>query len=152
MTAPTRIQQTGIQGTVSDAVAQVARAHRRRANDLLGELGLHVGQEYTLDALWRGEELSQTELARQVGVQKATMTVTLRSLERDGLVERRRDSADERVMKVRATERGMALREPVYAAWRQLEDETTAGLSAAERKTLGRLLVNVQRNLREVGL
>ena len=145
-------QQIGIDGTVSEAVAKVASAHRRRANDLLGEIGLHVGQEFTLNALWGGEELSQTELARRVGIQKATMTVTLRSLERAGLVERRRDESDERVMKVRATTRGIALREPVYEAWRRLDEQTVAGLTSAEQRTLHELLRKVRDNFEEVRL
>ncbi len=150
-TQTTPATATGIRETVSAAVAMAARVHRKRSGSLLGELGLHLGQEWTLEALWHGGELSQTELARRVGVQKATMTVSLRSLERDGLVERRRDPEDERMVKVRATARGMELRDAVYGAWRQLEDETVAGLSAAERRMLGELLATVQRNLEEGG-
>jgi DNA-binding MarR family transcriptional regulator len=117
---------------------------------LLGEVGLHVGQEFTLEALWPDEELSQTELAARVGVQKATMTVTLRALERDGLVQRRRDPDDERVMLVSVTEQGLAKRDDVYAAWGQLEDETVGGLTAGERQTFEALLLKVDEHLREV--
>lgn len=141
---------SGIDGSLSAVVANVARLHRRRAADLLGDLGLHLGQEFTLEALWANGELSQTELARLVGVQKATMTVTLRSMERDGLIERRRDPADERVMLVRVTRRGMGLREPLYAMWRQLDAETADGLSATDERALQRLMQTVERNLERV--
>ena len=144
-----RRDEPGIQGTSSYRIAQVARAHRKRASDLLGELGLHVGQEMVLEALWSGGALSQTELADRVGVRKATVTVGLRSLERAVLVERRRDPHDDRIVRVRATRKASALRPRVYRAWQRLDHETLAGLSAEERAALDRLLEVVGRSLNE---
>jgi DNA-binding MarR family transcriptional regulator len=139
----------GIQGTTSYLIAQVAKAHRKRASDLLGELGLHVGQEMLLEALWTGGALSQTELADRVGVSKATVTVALRSLERAGLVERRRDPEDDRIVRVRATAAAIVLRPRVYGAWRRLEEETVAGLTATERRALDHALGVVRDSLEE---
>ncbi len=143
--------ESGIQRTTSYLIAQVAKAHRKRASDLLGEVGLHVGQEMLLDALWTGGALSQTELADRVRVSKATVTVALRSLERAGLVERRRDPEDDRIVRVRATAAAIALRPRVYRAWQRLEDETVAGLTADERQALDHTLGLVRDSLEEGG-
>ena len=80
-------------------------------------------------------------------LQPATVTNTLRRLERDGLVDRRVDSDDQRVSRVYVTEKGHALEAPVSEKWPQLESESFAGLSAEERMLLRRLLLQVYRNL-----
>jgi DNA-binding MarR family transcriptional regulator len=139
----------GILNTLSYQVATVARSHRKRAEDLLNEIGLHTGQEMTLLALWDGGELSQSELAARLGVQKATVTVALRSMEREGLVSREKDPDDQRVTRVRATPKFLALGEGVRNAWARLDSETTAGLSAEEQKVFGDLLAKVAANLQE---
>ena len=63
-----------ITDTLGYLVAQVARLHRQRADELLGHIGLHVGQEMMLNALWTKEGVAQTELTRKMGVQPATVT------------------------------------------------------------------------------
>ena len=139
----------GITNTLSYQVAIVARSHRKRAEDLLSEIGLHTGQEMTLLALWDGKDVSQSELAARLCVQKATVTVALRSMERKGLVSREKEPDDQRVTRVRATPKFLALGEGVRNAWARLDAETTAGLSAEERKLFGALLEKVATNLQE---
>ena len=103
----------------------------------------------TLLALWDGKDVSQSELAARLCVQKATVTVALRSMEREGLVSREKDPDDQRVTRVRATPKFLALGEGVRNAWARLDAETTAGLSAEERKLFGALLEKVATNLQE---
>ena len=82
--------------TTSYLIAQVCKLHRQTADELLNEIGLHVGQEMMLCALWDREGVTQTELGEQLGVQPATVTNGLRRLERKGLVERTPESAPSR--------------------------------------------------------
>ena len=139
----------GILNTLSYQVAMVARSHRKRAEGLLNEIGLHAGQEMTLMALWNGESISQSELATRLGVQKATVTVALRSMEREGLVSREKDPDDQRVTRVTATLKFLALGEGVRNAWARLDSETTAGLSDDEQTQLSALLEKVADNRQE---
>jgi len=41
-----------IEETISYLLAQVCKAHRAAANEVLSETGLHVGQEMMLYSLW----------------------------------------------------------------------------------------------------
>jgi DNA-binding MarR family transcriptional regulator len=148
MNIPQR-RSLGIVNTLSYQVALVTKSHRKRAEDLLSEIGLHAGQEMTLLALWDGSDVSQSELAARLGVQKATVTVALRSMEREGLVSREKDPDDQRVTRVRATPKFLSLGEEVRNAWARLDSETTAGLSDDERKQLSTLLEKVADNLQE---
>ena len=59
---------------------------------------------------------NQRALAEAVGIQDATLTHHLNSMEADGLLTRRRDPSNRRVHNVELTERGEALFEDLRAA------------------------------------
>ncbi len=141
-------RRSGISGTTSFLFVQVARYHRKRAGELLGDLGLHLGQEMILEALWTRGALSQSELAEHAGVRRATMTVALRPLEKAGLVERTCDPDDRRIMRVVATEKSLVLRPKVYAAWEKLNREMISNLDIDERRVFERALRKVRNTMR----
>ena len=127
-----------LQDTFGYMLAQLCRLHRQRADVLLNEIGLHVGQEMILCVLWESEGVTQTELAEHLQVQPATVTNTLQRLEREGFVERREDSKDQRVSRVYTTEEGRNLKMAVQEKWSQLEEESFGGLSTEEGVLLRR--------------
>ena len=128
-------------------LAQACKLHRQRADNLLNTIGLHVGQEMFLTELWQKEGITQTELAEQLLLQAATVTNTLRRLERDDIVVRRADLDDQRVSRVYITDKGRKLEDSVEEKWGQLESEAFAGFSLEERILLRRLLLQVYQNL-----
>jgi DNA-binding MarR family transcriptional regulator len=83
------------------------------------------------------------ELAERAGVARATMTGLIDTLERDGLVTRRPDPVDRRMMSVHLTARGEeTLRSVLPGHFRNMA-AVMGPLSEAERKTLVRLLTKV---------
>ena len=94
-----------LKDTVGYMLAHACKHHRQRADELLNEIGLHVGQEMLLCGLWEKEGVTQTELAEYVMIQPATVTNMLQRLERGGFVERRPDIEDQRVSRVYTTEK-----------------------------------------------
>ncbi len=126
--------------TVSYILAQVCKLHRQRADVLLNEVGLHVGQEMILCALWENEGVTQTELAESLLIQPATVTNTLRRLEREGFVYRREDPDDQRVSRVFVTEDGRNLKAAVEERWSRLEEESFGDLSVEDGAMLRKLL------------
>ena len=136
-----------IKGTTGYMLAQACKFHRQRAETLLNEIGLHVGQEMLLSGLWEKEGLTQTELADYVRIQPATVTNMLQRLERAGIVERRPDAEDQRISRVYATKKGRGLEEAVEEQWGKLEQESFAGFSVEERVLLRSLLLQVYRSL-----
>ena len=125
----------------------IMRAHRARAQELLGALGVHVGQEMILFQLWKRDGLNQTELTSCLGVEPPTTTKMVQRMEASGLVERRADPSDGRVVQVWLSPRGRALEQPVTQAWQTLEAMTVAHLSAGERAILLELLSKVRLGL-----
>ena len=136
-----------VKETAGYALAKVCKAHRGNVGGLLAELGLHVGQEMVLIELWQSDGLRGGELACRLGVEPPTVTKMLRRLEGLGLVERSPDPDDARSFRVSLTEGGRALEGPVSRCWERAEEKTFAGLDAAERRDLGRLLAKVRAGL-----
>ncbi|MGO2658415.1 MarR family winged helix-turn-helix transcriptional regulator [Mycetocola reblochoni] len=78
---------------------------------LLDPLGLTHPQYLVLLALWERDPRTVTELARELRLDKATLSPLVKRLEASGYVTRRRNSDDERVLDVRLTGAGRALRD-----------------------------------------
>ena len=138
---------TPLPETMSYLLAQVCKLHRQRADELLNEIGLHVGQEMVLCALWDREGVTQTELGEHLSVQPATVTNALRRLERKGLVERIPDADDQRVSRVSPTAEGRQRKADVEEKWDRLEQVSFAGITSRERDLLHDLLSRVRDNL-----
>ncbi len=140
-------QKIPLRDTVGYMLAQVCRLHRQRADVLLNQIGLHVGQEMFLCGLWANEGVTQTELAEILQLQPATVTNTLQRLEREKIIERRDDLDDQRVSRVYTTEKGRSLERLVNEKWSQLESEAFDGFTVEERVLLRRLLQLAYQNL-----
>ena len=84
-----------------------------------------------------------SELGAVLGLAKSSLTGLVDRSERNGLVRRRPDPQDTRAVGVALTPRGGRLAEKFYAETCRRIEELPAGLSAAERDTLARLLGRV---------
>ena len=136
-----------IEGRVGYQLVQLSRAHRNRAEALLSQIGLHVGQEMILFRLWQEEGLAHSQLAELMCVEPPTATKMLQRMEAAGLVVRRPDPEDGRISRVYLTELGKSLEKPVLNAWNSLEEETIRGLTEMEQALLRRLLMQMRANL-----
>ena len=87
------------------------RKHRTAVDTLLNKHGLcNVGQPVILSILSQQEDgtiESQKELAKRLRVSPATVTVSLKSMERDGYVKKLSNSEDLRCKPISITEKGM---------------------------------------------
>lgn len=82
----------------------------------LNALGLTYTQYVTLLALWEQDGVTVSSLGERLHLDSGTLSPLIRRLEGMGLVERRRDHADERRVTVHVTEAGHDLRPAVAAA------------------------------------
>ncbi|MFG2358653.1 MarR family winged helix-turn-helix transcriptional regulator [Streptomyces sp. NPDC048521] len=133
MPAPApRIPSTAGEGPMSNAIFQLARAHRARAAAMLGEMDLHPGQELLLMQLLDRDGQTQSELLESVGLDHFTVSKSLRRMQDAGLLVREPAAHDRRVMVVHLTDKGRAVREPITAMWRALEETSARNLSAQQ--------------------
>jgi DNA-binding MarR family transcriptional regulator len=136
---------------LGDLLQQVARARRTRLATYLAPHGLHPGQEGVLLLLWSHPGLRQADLARRLGVEAPTVTRMLQRLERAGLVERRADAHDGRLVRVHPTPRARLLEGVVRRAVAEVDGVLTAELGIAETSTLVGLLERAARVLTPAG-
>jgi DNA-binding MarR family transcriptional regulator len=91
------------------ALYRASRAVIRAYAPLLEPLHLTYPQYLTLLALWEEDGVSVKHLGERMALDSATLTPLLKRLEQGRLVERRRDTADQRVVHVHLTRQGRAL-------------------------------------------
>jgi DNA-binding MarR family transcriptional regulator len=132
---------------IGPLLVQICRAQRNRAAAALGAIHMHVGQENLVYRLAAEEGVSQTQLAGALCLDASTVTKMLLRLERDGVVERRSDAEDARIVRVYLTPHGKALVQPVLDVWSQVETRLVHGMSEAELLLLRRLLRQMLSNL-----
>jgi DNA-binding MarR family transcriptional regulator len=104
---------------------------------------------HTLLALGHEGSLAMGDLARRVAVTEKTITGLVDRLERDGLVERRRDGADRRVIHVALTARGAALAGRLDAEVLQAITRLLRRLDAVDRGDLFRIISKLTDALEE---
>ncbi|MEV4452729.1 MarR family winged helix-turn-helix transcriptional regulator [Streptomyces mirabilis] len=134
-------------GPVSYAVFRVGRLHHTLANQLLREIGLHPSQELVMRRLWEHGAMRQVDLGELVGSDAATMTRTVRRLERAGLVQRVPSPTDKRSVIVKPTVAGLALRRKAEGIRTELEHRLANGLSEAAQAEVLAVLERLQHNL-----
>jgi len=129
--------------TVAQLLTQVCRLSGHRLRAQMEKIGLHRGQGFALIHLLHSDGLPQRDLARSMHVSPAAVTYMLQRMERDGWIERRRDTDDQRVVRVFASEKGKCLRQDARRAFRETEDELNSIYSQEEQATLKRLLIRL---------
>ncbi|WP_245926708.1 MarR family winged helix-turn-helix transcriptional regulator [Breoghania corrubedonensis] len=93
------------------SVYATGHAFNRVYKPLLDELGLTYPQFLVMAALWEGDDRTIGSLGGALGLESSTLTPLVKRLETAGLLVRRRDTRDERVVRVSLTEKGHALRD-----------------------------------------
>ena len=83
----------------------------RRYKPFLDELDLTYTQYITMMVLWEEKEMNVKELGKRLYLDSGTLTPVLKRLEQKGLVIRKRNSKDERVLMINITKEGEALKE-----------------------------------------
>ncbi|MFJ4045510.1 MarR family winged helix-turn-helix transcriptional regulator [Microbacterium sp. NPDC089987] len=77
---------------------------------ILEPLGLTHPQYLVMLALWERSPRSLTDLSAELALEPASASPLVKRLEKDGLVERARSTADERRLDITLTDAGRALR------------------------------------------
>ncbi|MFF5158437.1 MarR family winged helix-turn-helix transcriptional regulator [Streptomyces sp. NPDC000348] len=152
MTDPaSRTPGTARDGRLSYAVFQLARAHRGHAAAMLRAMNLHPGQELLLMQLFDRDGQTQSELLDSVGLDHSTVSKSLRRMQDAGLLTREPAEHDRRVMVVRLTDAGRALREPIADMWRALEELSVQDLTTEQIETFTRTAYAIEQSIKKYG-
>ncbi len=135
-------------GEVEDRFACFMRMHRRAMMGYFQSIGMFNGHPHILFHVRRTPGLTQNELAACMHVSPASIAISIRRFEDAGLVERRRDEQDGRVMHLYLTPAGEKM-DAACAKGRDFMTETlyqgfTQGECEALYALLGKMIDNMQ--------
>lgn len=124
------------------------RASTRLTQRLESEVHRHAGWSMAgfrvMFCVWVAGDLEPRDIARLSGLSRAAVSSVLNTLERDGLVERSRESHDRRLVTVRLTDDGAQRLVAAYGEQNRVEREFFAAL---DRPQVRRLADELQRLL-----
>ena len=93
-----------------DLIRAATRLTQRLEAEVLRDAGWSMAGFRAMFCVWIGGELEPRDIARLSGLSRAAVSSVLNTLERDGLVERFRESDDRRLVTVRLTPDGASRR------------------------------------------
>ncbi len=108
----------------------------RRFQEILTPYGLTPLHWGILCCLWAEDGLRTTQIATRLEQLGGTVTVGLDAMERDGLVQRKKDRADGRISRITLTPCGAALQHTLAPAAAALIQEMFATLTPDEYQNL----------------
>lgn len=129
---------------------EVSRIYFARNFKLFEKIEIHPGQVPLLMTIRFNDGLSQKELANSLYVSPPTVAVSLKRMEKVGLIKKQDDEHDMRVTRVYITEKGIDTVEKIREVTDEIEQETFAGFSIEEKLLFKRLLMQIKDNLFKV--
>ena len=120
-----------------------SRAILRLYRPYLDELQLTYPQYLVLVTLWEKQQSTIKELGKALNLDTGTLTPLLKRMEAAGLIERRRDTVDERVVNILITKAGKALQEKASCVPQSLFD--ASGMSKKELDEINKTIMCLSR-------
>lgn len=128
-------------------LARVSRLVGTERRMKFESIGLHHGQAMVLHRLWREDGISQASLAEALHIAPPTASSTLKRMERDGWITRRRDEKDQRIVRVYLTEKAKQQKVEALASFTAMDQELAEILTEGEVSDLKHALLKVYRYL-----
>lgn len=132
----------------------VARAHQLMGLTLTRSLqGLDLKPPHLdiLGNVYRYPGISQQDLANKLLVGRSNLSMLLPQLEQRGLVERRTDADDRRVLRLTLTEKGQALTENALAIYTEVIDKAMSTSSPEDCDMVGDVMRRMLEKLTDQG-
>lgn len=129
---------------------RVIRMYYGRMQAQLAEVGLFRGQPPIMALLSKCDGLSQKELAQALHLSPATMTVTLKRMEKAGLIHRETDEHDQRILRVHLSEQGKLMFKKGEQQVNSVTSELLEGFSDNEQAMFYEYLHRVAQNMARV--
>ena len=130
--------------------AKVIRLYYARMQEKLAQVGLYRGQAPIMGLLNQYDGMSQKQMADALNLSPATMTVTLKRMEKAGLIVRKMDGHDQRVLRVHLSEQGKEMCQKGQEQCALVSEELLEGFTEQEEKQLRDYMERIARNMEAV--
>ena len=126
--------------TVFSGVTNASRMQDKKLQQALKKLGIHPAQYGCLAVICAQEGITLSQLAERLQIENSTMSVSVRRMEKAGLIQRRADETDSRVSRLFATAYGRAQFEKSKKLIDAYVQQCFGAFSEKELSTFERLL------------
>ncbi len=130
---------------VSNLFRASAAIRRHMESKVLADDRLSWTSFVALWVLWVWGEMESRDLAAAVGISRPTSTGVVTTLERRGLVQRRKNSADGRMVRVSLTGLGQSKIEELFPRFNAEEVAVTSHLSPEQQESMAAMLRSMLR-------
>ena len=128
------------------------RLHRAAIEAQIDKLGIHRSQHFVLMSLSRQSgEITQTDIANMLDISPAAVTVTLKKLEKSGLIERQTSGQDARTKIIKLTDEGKKTVEKTHELFLEVDDTMCGNMTEKELDALCASLSRMAENLKAAG-
>lgn len=93
------------------------------------------------------EDISQRELSEKMDVNDSSIARLIDRMEKEELVERKRDLKDRRTIRIRLTEKGSSVRKALIPVAEKFQNDVTSGISQEELEVFNSVLEKMVKNL-----
>ena len=121
----------------------IARCANLYHDEALRSAGLSSYQSSYIPIVCAKPGITQDQIARELHVNRSSVTRQMTSLEENGFVTRRRSSDDRRAVEVYPTDKAQAVLPPVRAARKSWRSLLLEGMTDEEREALDVLLARL---------
>ena len=122
-------------------------AKRFTMHNMLKDSGVYFGQPPILDFLEKNGECTQNELAKALEVSPASIAVSVKRMQKNGVVEQIADDNDLKCNKIPLTENGRELTTEMHRKFDQIDKMMFAGFDNEELVELKMYLDRIYNNL-----
>jgi DNA-binding MarR family transcriptional regulator len=133
--------------TVAWMARTVHRLYNAQAQIILDQEKVTIAHWFYLRVLAQHGELNQLELSKRVGMASATAVPALDSMEKRGLLKRRRDPEDRRKYYVGLTDKGRRLVDKLLPKIGDMISESLNGITPEEMRVFWKVAHHVTKNL-----
>jgi MarR family transcriptional regulator, organic hydroperoxide resistance regulator len=134
---------------VGPLLAPLGFAFWRMKSAFEREMGVSAGTWFSLALLSKKDGISQGELSQKFEIDPSRVTRLAKRLEREGLILRRRDPEDQRIVRMFLTEKGRGLIEDLSEYRVRFDRRVGSMLSPEELTELRRMLGVLAENMKD---
>ena len=132
----------------------LVRAHRHAHGAVFERVGIRdIGQPLLLKILLSrhesGAQITQGELAKIMNISASTLTISVKSLEKNGYIHKSQDETDMRRNFLQITEKGIAAARECSKCFEEIDKAMYFDFSEEEREAAHRLLTRMTKNLQK---
>lgn len=134
---------------IGPRINHASRLLKQRFNRVVNEAGLFSGQQHIILLLSENEGLTVSQISAALEITPATVSVSLKRMEKAGFVFRRADENDARITKIYLSDKGAAALHSICEKIDAQEKIISKGMTEEEKELLSTLLERVISNLEE---